>query len=351
MIVRNEAEHLARCLGSVQGLVDHIVVVDTGSTDDSPAMAAAMGAKVFSFPWVDDFSAARNFALSCSKTDWNLILDADEYIVDYDKDSIETFMRRGEAVGRIQILSHTQSDGEVNETRNFITRLIPHGLRYKGRIHEQVVTDLPRVNVPIVVRHSGYFQRSKAERNISLLLRELASTEDDAYLHYQLAKEYAGIEDDANSRLHYEKAVMLLSGRERYAPNVVVDYLYLLIKLREFEAGVNLIRQRYDWVESFPDFHFACGIFYRELILYDPGRYASLLPLIEASYRRCIEIGETDRYDSVAGTGSYAAWYNLGNYYEVIGDRDKAIECYRHSANYQYRRALQRLQEIGAGSV
>jgi len=102
---------------------------------------------------------------------------------------------------------------------------------------------------------------------------------------------------------------------------------------------------------SFPDFHFVCGIFYRDLILHDPGRYASLLPLIEASYRQCIEIGETDRYDSVAGTGSYAAWYNLGNYYEVIGDRDKAIECYRHSASYQYKRALQRLHEIGSRSV
>jgi len=351
MIVRNEAEHLARCLESVQGLIDHIVVTDTGSTDDTPAVAAAMGAQVVRFPWVDDFSAARNFALSCSKTDWNLILDADEYVVEYDKDSLKAFMSRGGAVGRIQILSHTQSEDEVNETRNYITRLIPRGLRYKGRIHEQVVTDLPRVNVPIVVRHSGYFRRNKAERNIPLLLKELASVENDAYLHYQLAKEYAGIENDTDSRLHYEKAVMLLTGRERYAPNVIVDYLYLLIKLRDFEAGLDLIRHRYDWEDGFPDFHFACGIFYRELILHDPGRYASLLPMIEASYWRCLEIGETDRYDSVEGTGSYAAWYNLGNYYEVIGDLNKAIECYRCSANRQYKRALRRLQEIGAGSV
>ena len=351
MIVRNESEHLARCLGSVRDLVDHIVVADTGSTDDTPDIAASMGAQVVRFPWIDDFSAARNFALSCSKTDWNLILDADEYVVEWDREAVRSFMRSGSAVGRIQILSSTQSDDGVDETRNFITRLIPSGLRYEGRVHEQVATDLPRVNVPIVVRHTGYYQRSKAERNIPLLLEELASTGDDAYLYYQLAKEYAGIRDDANSRLCYEKAVALLTGRERYAPNVIVDYLYLLIRLQEYGTGLNLIGKRYDWVQSFPDFHFACGIFYRDLILHDPGRYASLLPLIEASYRRCIEIGETDRYDSVAGTGSYAAWYNLGNYYEVIGDRDKAIECYRHSASYQYERALRRLQEIVSRSV
>jgi glycosyltransferase involved in cell wall biosynthesis len=353
MIVRNEAEYLARCLGSVQNLVDHIVVADTGSTDETPDIAVAMGAQVVRFPWVNDFSAARNFALSCSKTEWNLILDADEYVVESDKDAVRAFMRSGHAIGRIQILSTIMSDDEVNESRHFITRLIPNGLRYEGRIHEQVVTDLPRVNVPIVARHTGYYQRNrdKAERNISLLLEELASVGDNAYLCYQLAKEYDGIRDDANSRLFYEKAIALLSGRERYAPNVIVNYLYLLIKLQEYEIGLNVIGQWYDWVQSFPDFHFACGIFYRELILHDPGRYASFLPLIESSYRRCIEIGETDRYDSVAGTGSYAAWYNLGNYYEVIGDRDKAIECYRHSASYQYQRALKRLQAIVSRSV
>jgi len=346
MIVRNESEHLPRCIESVRGLVDHVIVADTGSTDDTPNIAASLGAEVVRFPWVNDFSAARNFALSCSKAEWNLILDADEYVVEADIEAVRAFMRGNRVVGRIQIVSLTQADDETNETRNFITRLIPRNLRFKGRIHEQVDTDLPRINVPIVARHLGYYNRNKAERNIPLLLEELKNSGDHAYLYYQLAKEYDGIRDASNSLACYKKAATLLTGRERYAPNVIVDYLYLLIKLQQFDTGLELIHSRSDWVRAFPDFHFACGIFYRELILHDPGRYASMLPMIEASYRRCIEIGETDRYDSVAGTGSYAAWYNLGNYYEIIGDRDRAIECYRQSASYRYERALKRLQEI-----
>jgi len=346
MIVRNESEHLSRCIESVQGLVDQIVVADTGSTDGTPDIAAALGARVVRFPWVNDFSAARNYALSCSKSEWNLILDADEYIVEADIAAVREFMRSDKAVGRIQILSLTQSDDGENETRNFITRLLPRHLRFKGRIHEQVDTDMPRINVPIVARHLGYYNRNKAERNIPLLLEELKISGDDPYLYYQLAKEYSGIEDRFESLAYFEKAVAFLTGRERYAPNVIVDYLYLLIKLQQYDIGLDLIQRRSDWARLFPDFHFACGIFYRELILHNPNRYASMLPMIEASYRKCIEIGETDRYDSVAGTGSYAAWYNLGNYYEVVGDRNRAIECYRQSASYRYERALKRLQEI-----
>lgn len=346
MIVRNESEHLARCIESTLGLVDEIIVADTGSTDDTPEIAAELGARVVRFPWINDFSAARNYALSCANTDWNLILDADEYIVEADVEAVRLFMSGRQGAGRIQILSVTQQDGELNETRNFITRLIPRELRYEGRVHEQVITDLPRINVPIVARHSGYYNRNKAKRNIPLLLEELKNTGDHAYLYYQLAKEYAGIEDYSNSRQCYEKAAALLTGWERYAPNVIVDYLYLLIKLQLYDIGLSLIQKRYPWEHLFPDYHFACGIFYRDLVMHDPGRFVSMLPMIETSYLRCIKIGETDLYDSVAGTGSYAAWYNLGNFYEVTGDLNKAIECYRHSAGYQYERALKRLQEI-----
>ena len=78
MIVRNEAERLGACLDSLQGLVDETVVVDTGSTDATVAIAEARGAKVHAFTWVDDFAAARNESLRQCSGDWVLVLDADE---------------------------------------------------------------------------------------------------------------------------------------------------------------------------------------------------------------------------------------------------------------------------------
>ena len=80
MIVRNEERFLPGCLESVRGLVDEIIVVDTGSTDRTAEIARSFGARVFDFEWRDDFSAARNESLRHAGSDWILYLDADERI-------------------------------------------------------------------------------------------------------------------------------------------------------------------------------------------------------------------------------------------------------------------------------
>jgi glycosyltransferase involved in cell wall biosynthesis len=80
MIVKNEEGTLGHCLQSVQGLVDEMIVVDTGSTDATIEIARRHGASVFSFPWGNDFAAARNESLRHCTCNWILILDADEAI-------------------------------------------------------------------------------------------------------------------------------------------------------------------------------------------------------------------------------------------------------------------------------
>src|SRR5258708_23914593 len=82
MIVRNGGEDLARCLTSVRGIVDEIVIADTGSEDLSIALAESYGARVIGIPWQDDFAAARNASLRGVKSDWVLVLDADEQLDD-----------------------------------------------------------------------------------------------------------------------------------------------------------------------------------------------------------------------------------------------------------------------------
>ena len=78
MIVKNEATRLPQCLRSVQAVVDEMIVLDTGSTDETPAIARQFGAKVFESTWQQDFAAARNEALAQVTGDWVLVLDADE---------------------------------------------------------------------------------------------------------------------------------------------------------------------------------------------------------------------------------------------------------------------------------
>ena len=89
MIVKNEERTLEKCLRSAVSLVDEMIVADTGSADGTKAVAERMGAKVYDYGWTNDFSDARNFALSHSSGDWNLILDADEILRTCQRDELE----------------------------------------------------------------------------------------------------------------------------------------------------------------------------------------------------------------------------------------------------------------------
>lgn len=81
MIVKNEAAHLARCLASVQAWVDEIILVDTGSTDETIAIAESFQARIFSFAWCNDFAAARNVSLAQAQGEWIFVIDADEELI------------------------------------------------------------------------------------------------------------------------------------------------------------------------------------------------------------------------------------------------------------------------------
>src|SRR5437763_47587 len=111
MIVRNGGQDLSRCLESVHGIADEIVIADTGSTDDSVAVARSFGAAVISIPWENDFAAARNAALHAVQADWVLVLDADEQL---------------DAQAQLQIADALKSDdvdGYVVTIRNYVRDL------------------------------------------------------------------------------------------------------------------------------------------------------------------------------------------------------------------------------------
>ena len=93
MITRDEEQFLPRCLSSVRGLVDEIVVVDTGSVDRTIGLARSFEARIYNFEWIDNFSAARNFSLSKANEDWIFSLDADEIISERDHIHLRNLIR------------------------------------------------------------------------------------------------------------------------------------------------------------------------------------------------------------------------------------------------------------------
>lgn len=349
MIVKNEALNIKRCLESVKNIVDEIIVVDTGSTDDTKEIAASFGAKVFDFKWTNNFSAARNFGLKHSSGDWNLILDADEYIVNGSKEDIINFAKNNPGyIGKIKFKHSYYEDGVISYSQEELPRLAPTGVMFSGKIHEQLDLKRPRKSVNLYVEHTGYLNTDKSERNLNMILKELKNKPNDNYLLYQAARTYFVSKDYKKADYYFKKCYSSINMSYGYSKTLVVSYLYNLSNLPNIETGLKIIeKQKYNFMDD-ADFNFACGVFYLNLVLFDTNKYLNYMECIEESYLRCLEIGETSN-NSVVGVGSFKALYNLGTLYEVFGLKEKAIEYYKKSSEYGFDLAEKRLKELISG--
>ena len=142
MIVKNEEDVLERCLESAAGLVDEIIIVDTGSTDRTREIAARFTEKIFDFPWQDDFSAARNESFSHASMDYCLWLDADDVILEEDRAAFLALKETLDpAVSVVMAPYHTGFDEDGRVTFSYYReRLIKNraGMRWEGAVHEAV---------------------------------------------------------------------------------------------------------------------------------------------------------------------------------------------------------------------
>jgi hypothetical protein len=143
MILKNEEENLKNCLSKVANFVDEIIVVDTGSNDNTKIIASEFTDKIYDFKWCNDFSKARNFSISKATNDWIIILDADEFIINFNKNSVYEFIRNlsnKNKVGRIQRINIMEDLSGNKKYVERVNRLFNrHYFHYEGIIHEQIV--------------------------------------------------------------------------------------------------------------------------------------------------------------------------------------------------------------------
>jgi len=201
LIVKNGAEYLQQCLASVQSVVSEMIVVDTGSTDDTLEMAQKFGAVVRHFLWIDDFSAARNFSLSLASGDWILVLDADEELDPLSRPDIGRIINQTDSdIYYVNILSQRTVDGYQSNFMNSLPRLFRNsvGIQFEGRIHEQILPSAQRLslrvaNSNIKIIHHGYDgdqqkQSQKLQRNLFLLKKELAENPGNSFARFHLGE-------------------------------------------------------------------------------------------------------------------------------------------------------------------
>jgi glycosyltransferase involved in cell wall biosynthesis len=347
MIVKNEEDKIQRCIDSIKKIVDEIIIVDTGSTDSTKSIALKNGAKIFEYKWNNDFSNARNFSIKQSTSDWNLVLDADEYIVS-NHQIIKAFIENQEnKIGKLNILNKYKVNGQEMVESSFVSRLFPNkNILFSGRVHEQLVSNLPRINLPLIVEHDGYYQTDKTDRNLPLLLDDLKDAPNDAYLLYQIGKQYYLKMDFINANMYFNNSYNKINLDDSYKPKLVVDFIYSLMKSGNLESGLVIIEKEKQYLSWSTDFHFACGVFFMELVFSNVNKYIHYYPLIEQEYLKCLELGDIQKEEMVRGTGSFLALYNLGTVYETTGNEVRAIECYKKSAELKYNPAKIRYEYL-----
>ncbi len=197
LIVKNEEKNLTRALGWGKGIFEEQIVVDTGSTDQTVKIATQLGAKVFDFFWVNDFSAARNFGISKCNGDWIFFLDADEYFEEKDVPALPNLIDKVEKMEKPKSgksvrynVIETPWLNLANKNLGVQARVFRNdgSLFYKGAIHEQLAPmehgyfAVYSVSKKPMIYHEGYMwneqndKKQKGARNLFIAKKELERT-------------------------------------------------------------------------------------------------------------------------------------------------------------------------------
>lgn len=271
MIVRDEADMLPEFLESIQDFPDEVCLVDTGSADATAEIARNRGCRVFSFPWCDDFAAARNESLRHCTGDWILVLDADERIAREDRDALRALIAgpRDRAY-RLTTRNYTHAAylagfipcapderlarGFAGWSPSTKVRLFPNGsgALFEGRIHELVNDSLERLGIQVLaadipVHHYPLLQkpdrlRHKQELYLRLGHRKVESEPDNPQGWVELARQYAETGDFGQAAAAYREA----ARRAPSSPEILKELgavLLLAGRVPEAEKALTLAVQ------------------------------------------------------------------------------------------------------------
>jgi tetratricopeptide (TPR) repeat protein len=323
MIVRDEEAQLDRCLDSVRGVADEIVVVDTGSQDRTVEIARAHGARIVEFPWTDHFADARNAGLEVATGDWIFYLDADEALVAGDGAKLRAFVARRDVEGGTVLRLNRLAEGERPVTTNRTLRVFRNRPehRFAGRIHEGVSEAVPQDRVADTgarIDHYGFdlrtrATRDKSRRNLDLLLREAAEEPESAFTQSNLAAEYAALDDHERAIAHSERALALLGDElPQYALGLHRRYVTALRQAGRTTDAIAAAQRAARLVPTFTDLWFEQA---------QAARAAGDLDTAELAARRALELGDaTERYGGTVGAGSFRAAAVLAGVLRDRGD-------------------------------
>lgn len=311
MIVKNEEKYIERCLNSVKDKVDEFIVVDTGSSDSTVEIVRRYTSNIYNYEWKHDFSEARNFSLQFAKSDYILVLDADEYL-DSDAD-LQTDIISGKDYYLLNIRNALSYGGAFN---HIAVRLFANnrGLRYQNRLHEHlnILADnhgFTGGNAGSSIHHTGYTaeimeEKEKIKRNLPLMLKEVEEN-PDAYNLYNMGKTYMSADDFENAIKYFQRAYPLSMNR-LFLPELITKLAYCLGQFGRSEESLTILK---DAVNLFP---MDTEMRYMQGKLFAGSGYAKDA---EITFKKCLEMGDQGAM-LTEGSGGYMARFSLAELYE-----------------------------------
>ncbi len=301
MIVKNEAHNLEDCIKPLTGVLDEIIVVDTGSKDQTREVAKSLGAKVFNFTWCDDFAAARNESIRHATGDYIFWLDADDRMDVREVKKLsqlkERFPQKKDEAYFLIVSNPSLVDGGTLFRQ---LRIFPKvkGAFFEGRIHEQIFHRLQslgvkRVDTDIQILHQGYHGpeevMQKSLRNLSLIKNALETEPENLFLHYQAARTLAGLSRFTDAVEHMEKVIShpkVRAEEKRFCFDASLLLAQWYMEMNRYEEAFRVLNVADELDEINPLIHF-----YKGDLFYRVGDYKSAIKETLAFLEKPFEVG------------------------------------------------------------
>ena len=297
-------------------------------------IAKSYGVKVYYFKWNNNFSEARNVSLKYATKDWILILDADDELRAEYKKNFKLLLNSQLDENAVYFFETLNYYGNVINDNCITINLNPrmfkntHGIHYEGEIHNQLVyshNEYDAICNAIKIHHYGYLNKSitsknKRNRNISILTEQIKKDPSNKFNYFNLGNEYTALDDVKKALEYYYKAY------EDFNPNTGFSAILLLrivisnYNIQEYTKALHFIDIASKYYSQFTDLYF-----FKALIYKDIGKPTLQIKALE----KCIELGEpSSELKFFYGSGSFKAYYELGNTYMNLKDYDTAYDYY-----------------------
>jgi glycosyltransferase involved in cell wall biosynthesis len=337
LIVKNEEKNIKRCLRSVQQVGEEIIVLDTGSGDNSVEIAKELGAKVYIYKWENDFSKARNKCLEYARGDWVLFLDADEELAPGSEETLKEDMSKLNILGYRLPLKNV---GSPLHGCNYVPRLVRNapGLHFIGKIHEtihaSVLVVMRQWNMDQVIGktkilHHGYKpeeleKKNKIKRNLALYEEALEELPDEASIMMNYAHD---LNHDGQNERAYKIYVKILEifeqhKKESITPEVREQFIhnygvFLAQHLKMKELSEVMFTRTARETGPVANVHYMAG-----LGLMNCNKFREAIPELEASMEKAYD---DTLAPSVPDIRTWKPKHLLANCHASVGNKLEAI--------------------------